>query len=280
MSTRRLTRATMRARLSARSTALREQAAARSAAMEERSATRRGTRRRAAVPVVVGLTALTGMFQLVSSSALAVNFSTSDKDFKLYSNYLQGAQAAGFLSTQTTGSGLKNGSSELGIRSAKLAGLCAIAYETLPAVGDVSLMVIAGVPVKSSFNTGANTTTDGAGNPLTFDANGLLTGGNHIEASNLFVNTKTMNGFGNKISGLNLGQSGDTVAATAGITWPTGQTAPAVGGFGLSADRLNIGGLGGDTAGINLQGAITLPNLKIKVLPGKKTQADCPTEAN
>lgn len=240
---------------------------------------RLGTRRRALVPLAGGLAALIAMFQLVSSSALAVNFTTADQEFKLYSNYLQGAQAAGFLATNDASTGQDNGVAELGIRSAKLAGLCAIAHETVPVVGEVSLMILAGVPVKGSFANGSNTTTDGAGNALTFDADGLLTGGNHITASNLFVNSRSLNGFGNLISGMNLGQSADTVDEKAGIAWPGGQAQPDPGDFGLTVDRLNVGGLGGDTYGINLQGAITLPNLKIKVVPGRKTQADCPTQA-
>ncbi|MBU2694239.1 DUF6230 family protein [Pimelobacter sp. 30-1] len=240
---------------------------------------RMGTRRRALVPLAGGLAALVAMFQLVSSNVLAVNFTTANQEFELYSNYLQGAQAAGFLATNDTATGQDGGVAELGIRSAKLAGLCAIAHESIPVVGEVTLMILAGVPVRSSFANGTNTTTDGAGNTLTFDANGLLTGGNHITASNLFVNSRSLSGFGNLISGMNLGQSADTVDATAGIQWPAGQSRPSAGNFGLSVDRLNVGGLGGDTYGINLQGAITLPNLKIKVLPGRKTQADCPTQA-
>lgn len=257
----------------------RREAAHRAAAMTARAEVRRGTRRRALVPLAGGFAALVAMFQLVSSNVLAVNFTTSNQEFQLYSNYLQGAQAAGFLSTNDTATGTDNGVAELGIRSAKLAGLCAIAHEQVPVVGEVTLMILAGVPVKSSFNTAGNTTTDGAGNPLTYDANGLLTGGNHITASNLFINSRSLNGFGNLISGMNLGQSADTVNATAGIAWPAGQTPPDAGDFGLTVDRINVGGLGGDTYGINLQGAITLPNLKIKVVPGHKTQADCPAQA-
>lgn len=245
----------------------------------EQAEVRRGTRRRALVPLAGGLGALIAMFQLVSGSVLAVNFTTADQEFQLYSNYLQGAQAAGFLSTNDAATGEDAGVAELGIRSAKLAGLCAIAHEEIPVVGEVTLMIIAGVPVRSTFANGTNTTTDGAGNPLTYDANGLLTGGNHITASNLFINSRSLNGFGNLISGMNLGQSADTVDTTAGITWPAGQPQPGAGEFGLTVDRINVGGLGGDTYGINLQGAITLPNLKIKVVKGRKTQADCPVQA-
>ncbi|MFC7505025.1 DUF6230 family protein [Nocardioides sp. CPCC 206347] len=251
----------------------------RTAQMTDAAAVRRGTRVRAVVPLAGGLCALVSMFQLVSNDVMAVNFTTANQEFQLYSNYLQGEQAAGFLSTNNTSTGEDNGVTELGIRSAKLAGLCAIAHEDVPVLGEVTLMIIAGVPVKSSFVNGANTTTDGAGAPLAFDANGQLVGGNHITASNLFVNSRSLSGFGNKISGMNLGQSADTVDTTAAIEWPNGQGQPDPGDFGLTVDKLNVGGLGGDTYGINLQGAITLPNLKIKVIKGHKTQADCPTQA-
>ena len=49
----------------------------------------------ALVPLAGGLVALAAMFQLVSSNVLAVNSTTANQEFKLYSNYLQGAQAAG-----------------------------------------------------------------------------------------------------------------------------------------------------------------------------------------
>lgn len=252
---------------------------ARAASMNEQACAHRGTRRRALVPLAGGLCGLIGLFQLVSNDVMAVNFTTANQEFQLYSNYLQGEQAAGFLAINDTSTGTDNGVTELGIRSAKLAGLCAIAHEDVPVIGEVTLMIIAGVPVKSAFSNGANTTTDGAGSPLTFDEFGQLTGGNHITASNLFVNSRSLSGFGNKISGMNLGQSADTVDTTAGITWPVGQGQPDAGDFGLTVDRINVGGLGGDTYGINLQGAITLPNLKIKVIKGHKTQADCPAQA-
>lgn len=241
-----------------------------------------GTRKRALPLAAAGFATLGLLFSAVSANILAVNFTTANTSFKLHSNYLQGESAAGFLSRNTPQDGNGDGVVELGIRTARLAGLCAIAQQDLPVVGSVSLMILAGVPVGGSFTPGSNTTVDGAGNPISYDSNGLLTGAseaNAIAATNLFVNSPSLGGYGNQISGLNLGQSANTVAGSAGITWPTGQTPPVAGQFGLFAENLNVGGLDGETYGVNLQGQINLPNLKLKVIPGARTQTDCPTEA-
>jgi len=245
--------------------------------MDSATATRRGTRRRALPLMATGFAALAGMFTLVSQDVLAVNFTTSDQTFKLYSNYVQGVSGAGYLATNgSAGADGKVGVAELGFKSAVLSGLCAIAHQSVPVVGDVSLVLTAGVPVASTFDNSGNQTTDGAGKPIAFNADGTLAdAATNIAASNLYLNSNNLSAFGNKISGLNLGQSADSVAGTAGITWPAGNQDQTAGGFGLSADHLNLGGLGGDTYGIDLQGQITLPKLKIKVVPGTKTQADC-----
>ncbi|MBO0843233.1 MAG: hypothetical protein J2O46_08610, partial [Nocardioides sp.] len=241
----------------------------------EAAAARRGTRRRAIPMAAAGFAALIGMFTLVSQQALAVNFTTANNSFKLYSNYLQGESAAGFLSPTTQQDGTQDGVAELGIKTAKLSGLCAIAQQDLGGpLGNVSLMITAGDPVPDTFAgtgvpTGVTTAADGtlSGDSLT----------NSISATSLYVNTNSLGGYGNMISGLNLGQSSETVANSAGIDWPSSQggTTPGSGNFGLYANRLNVGGLGGQTYGINLVGQITLPKLQIKVVPGSKTQADC-----
>ena len=252
--------------------------------MVDRAGTaRRGTRRRSLPAIGIGFAALAGMFTAVSQNVLAVNFTTTDQGFKLYSNYLQGESAAGFLAQNKGNSSASQvGVAELGIRTAKLSGLCAIATDTIPILNQkYSLLIIAGDPVQSTAFSG--TTVPAA---VSVDANGLLSGSsltNAISASNLFVNTTGLAGFGNKISGLNLGQSADTVATSAGFQssgqpagqWPTGQNPPQAGNFGLVADHLNVAGLSGDTYGINLQGQITLPNLKMKVVSGAQTQAAC-----
>jgi hypothetical protein len=251
--------------------------------VERGEAGRRGTRKRSLPAVGFGFAALAAMFTAVSQDVMAVNFTTTDQNFKLYSNYLQGESAAGFLAQNKGNSGSSQvGVAELGIKTAKLSGLCAIATDTIPILGQkYSLLIIAGDTVQG---TAFNGTSVPAG--VSVDANGLLSGtslANAISASNLFVNTTGLAGFGNKISGLNLGQSADTVAASAGFQsagqpagqWPSGQNPPQAGNFGLVADHLNVAGLTGDTYGINLQGQITLPNLKMKVVPGAQTQAVC-----
>ena len=269
----------------------------RSEQMHEASTTRRGTRRRALLPVVGGLAALAGMFQLVSANVLAVNFNTTSTPFKLYSNYLDAQQAAGFLAPTTKASGTQEGVADLGIKSAKLAGLCAIATESIGPLGAYSLMITAGDPVPDSYaavsaGTTSVTVGDGASSSATVTTKGgtgsdagQLSGSsltNAIQASFLYVNSNSLGGFGNQISGLNLGESADKVSAEAGLTgagtaWPNanGGSAPTAGNFGLYASQLNVAGLGAQTYGLNLAGNITLPKLSIKVVPSAKAQADC-----
>lgn len=249
---------------------------------------RRGTRRRVVVPIAGGLVALVAMFQLVSANVLAVNFTTGNNTFKVYSNYLDAQSAAGFLGPTTTKGGDQVGVADLGIKTAKLAGLCAIAHEDISIAGigtTFSLVITAGQSVAASY--------DGVSVPsgVTVDASGKLSGSSltgAISAANLFINSNALSGYGNQISGLNLGQSADTVATSAGFdgvpgsagTWPNGQTAPTAGNFGLYAQQLNVAGLSADTYGLNLAGAITLPKLKIKVVPSAKAQDYCATAAS
>ncbi|HEY0889779.1 MAG TPA: DUF6230 family protein [Nocardioides sp.] len=265
--------------------------------MASAEASRRGTRKRALAPAVAGLVGLAGMFQLVSANVLAVNFTTGNKTFKLYSNYLDAQQAAGYLNTSSQKDGTNVGVAELGIHYAKLSGLCAIAQEKISILGatltDYSLMITAGeaipdnyttiTPAASSINVGGTTITTVGGTGPTAGSLAGASATNAVSADNLYVNADLLAGFGNKISGLNLGQSADTVAASAGLDGNNDGTAndfpgtagPTAGNFGLYANYLNVAALDGSTYGINLAGAITLPKLQIKVVPGNKTQADC-----
>ena len=242
----------------------------------EAESTRRGTRRRGLVMAAAGFAVVGSMFTAVGQNALAVNFTTANQSMKIHTNYVQGVSAAGFLDLQTKQSG-QQAVAEVGFKTAKLDGLCGIAtQDLLPGIagGDVSLLIRAGRPVSGTFNNNAldpNTPVDSAGNP---------TGANLIAASNLYLNATNLTGYGNKISGLTLGQSADTVAAGAGITFPgTKQydTGAAAGAFGLSADYLNVAGMAADSYGINLAGQITLPNLSLKVVNGIADQTYCPT---
>lgn len=309
-----------------------EQAGERSHRMREAAdGTRRGTRRRGIIAAGVGFTALFSMWQLVQANVLAVNFTTGDNEFSLYSNYLDARYAAGFLSSTTrknqtqdscsqnasgdssngvTGASATNaqcGVAELGINNAQLAGLCAIAHEKLPVLGTVSLMIRSGInnygglsatggqtipDNYSSISTTSNGTSVNVGSgasPLTVTSTGQLPSSTNglITANQLYVNSNALSGYGNLISGLNLGQNAPDVAAYAGLgtggtpgspgtgSWPTGQTAPTAGNFGLYASQLNVAGLGASTYGLDLAGNINLPGLSIQVVAGSKGQADC-----
>lgn len=233
----------------------------------------------------VGLGLLAGMYGLVTSNVLAVNFTTTDQTFQVYSNYIQGVSAGGFISQNSgaTAAG-RQGVAEIGIKTAKLDGLCAIAHQTLPAVGKVSLIIKAGAPVRGAFDSNSSTFIDGDGHPVPLTADGSLDTtdplAKTIDATDLFLNSNNLTGYGNKISGLNLGQNApDTAQQLSSGTWPAGQPAPVAGNFGLSAQHLNVGYLNGSTYGINLAGSISLPRLVIKVVPGDADQTACPASS-
>jgi len=313
-----------------RSRALWEQVGERSHRMHEDAASaHRGSRRRGLVAAGAGFVALFTMWQLVAANVLAVNFTTSDNQFGLYSNYLDARYAAGFLSATTrkntssdsctqnatgdSANAVTGGSAtsaqcavaELGINTAQLAGLCAIAHEKLPVIGNVSLMIRSGInnyggngssggqtiPDSYSGMTTASAGTSvtlATGNTLSVSGTGQLpsTTPGLINANQLFLNSNALSGYGNLISGLNLGQNAADVASYAGLTggtpgspgtgsWPAGQTAPTAGNFGLYANQLNVAGLSGSTYGLDLAGNINLPALSIQVVSGLKGQADC-----
>ncbi|CAN5147008.1 MAG: DUF6230 family protein [Nocardioides sp.] len=233
---------------------------------------RRGTKKRALVPIAAGGAALVMLFQMIAAQILAVNFTTSNTQMKLYSNYLDSQMAALYLAPTSKQNGNQTGVAELGIKTAKLAGLCVIKQEDIGVLGTYSFVITAGDDIADSYASDAS-----ALNGLNLTAAGALTGSSlagAISANNLYINATDLRGYGNKISGLNLGQSADTVAASAGVTWPGGQL-PTAGNFGLFAQQLNMAGLGGDTYGLNLAGDITLPKLNLRVVPGAKTQQDC-----
>jgi hypothetical protein len=263
-----------------------DRGAERSAAMKADSeSVRRGSRKRSLPPMLLGSAVLVAMFGAVSQNALAVNFTTGNAKFKLYSNYLDAEHAAGYLApTSRQGAtdcepGVADvqtqcGVTELGIHQAKLAGLCGIATENIPLVGNYSLMITAGDDIPDNYDGSsipAGTTTDPSTGKLT---DGSLNSA--ISATNLFINSDALSGYGNKISGMNLGQSAETVGDSAGLAFEgNANQLPRNGAFGLYARQLNMAGLNGHSYGLNLKGNITLPNLSIKVVPGAKTQADC-----
>lgn len=206
-----------------------------------------GTRRRALAMMTGGVAVLASMFSMVSHNALAVNFSSSETSYKVFTDKVAGGYAAGYLNEQNTSAG-KKAVAQLGFKTATLNGLCAIATQSLPTLGTVSVMIVAGEPVNGTVTGPADQT---------------------IQAAWLYLASNQLTGNGDQISKMNLGQSADTLM--------TDQTAfpGAAGGFGLQAEVMNISNLNTDSYGIGLEGQINLPNLRIRVLPGTKTYADC-----
>ncbi|MFT4287170.1 DUF6230 family protein [Nocardioides sp.] len=243
-----------------------------------------GTRKRVVPAMAAGFACLASLHSLVSNNALAVNFTTSDQDFQIYTNYLEGVVGASFMSPTTTYSGADTGVAELAIKQAHLAGLCLISEASpLPGMpGHSSLVITAGVPVKADFgDNGSFDATDGRGDPVTTSATGALTGQSLADAvtvNDLFLNSDQLTAYGNSLSGLNLGESADQVQAIGTAPW-TQAHQPQNGNFGLSAQQLNLADLAGDTYGINLAGSASLPHLKIRIYPNGADQSDCALQA-
>lgn len=210
--------------------------------------TRRGTRKRAGGLAALGLVGVGGMFMAVSQNVLAVNFTTSNSAYKVYTDKVSGLNAAGYLNVQDLYGPTDDAVAQLGFKTATLNGLCAIAQQNLPVIGDVSLLVQAGEPVDGTIT-----------NPA----------GQAINAQQLYLASDNLTGNGDQIAKLTLGQSADT------LMMDTIPFAGTPGAFGLQAQTLNVSNLDADSYGIDLQGQINLPSLKIRVLPGVKTKADC-----
>lgn len=210
---------------------------------------RRGTRKaRSGLFAGAALTGLAGLFLGVSQNVLAVNFTTANTAYKVYTDKVSGLNAAGYINTQDLYGATDDAVAQLGFKTATLNGLCAIAKQTLPALGDVSLLVTAGEPVDGTIT-----------NPT----------GQAIQAQQLYLASDNLSGTGDQIAKLTLGQSADT------LKMDTIPFAGTPGAFGLQAETLNVSNLDADSYGIDLQGQINLPNLRIRVLPGAKTKADC-----
>lgn len=228
------------------STALADRAAALVADAE--AGPRRGTRKRSAVVAGLGFGALAGMFGLVSQSVLAVNFVTANTPYQVYTDEVLGTHAAGYIKVQDLHGTTDDAVAQLGFKSAELQGLCAIAKQTLLGLGEVSLLITAGEPVDGTIARTAP-----------------------INANELYLSSDALGGNGDQIAQMTLGQSADTLMMD---TLPFAGTP---GAFGLQARTMRVSGLDAATYGIDLQGAINLPNLKIRVLPGAKTRTDCVT---
>lgn len=221
----------------------------RAQAMAERAedGVRRGTRRRSAVLLTAGLGALASMFWMVSHNVMAVNFTSASNVHQIYTDRIHGTDAAGYLKTQAKYDG-DVATAQLGFNQAQLSGLCLITTESVGVLGDVSMVIIAGEKV-----------------------DGTVAGTTSITANQLFIATDQITGQGDQIAKMTLGQSADTVEM--GTYGPFSGGTP--GGFGLQAQTMNVSDLDGRSFGIDLQGEINLPDLKIKVVPGVADKTAC-----
>ena len=208
---------------------------------------RLGTRRRAVLPMVGGVVALGTMFNLVSSNVLAVNFTSSNQAYKVYTDRVVGQYAAGFINAQQKQNG-QTAVAQIGFKQADLFGMCVIAQQDLVGLGTVSLVMTGGEPVNG-------TVTDPA---------------KKINANELYVASNSLKGTGENISRLTLGQSADTLTMDNIVSH---RGAP--GAFGLQAQLMQIGNLDADSYGIDLQGSINIPDLNIRVVPGVATKTNC-----
>ncbi|UDY23202.1 DUF6230 family protein [Nocardioides sp. Kera G14] len=230
--------------------------------------TRHGSRRRGLIMAVGGLLGLASMYQLVSANVLAVNFTTMNSSFQLYTNYLQGEEVAAYLNSTSRQDGVNYPVAELGVKKASLAGLCMISTETLPgSLGAYSVVITSGdaVPATTTFQNGVALTDPNYYLPTGWTAGtdvwstagsdadqyiGALKGTrktNAVTATDLYLTASAIQGTGYRVNGLYLGERAQDVGPNAGVTWPSGLGAPSPadatpGGFGLRVDHLNLAG--------------------------------------
>lgn len=223
-------------------------AAKRSIMVRDAAETRYGTRSRAWAMGLGGIGSLGLLFSLVAGNALAVNFTAANDAHRIFTDRVVGVHAAGYLNAQSIEAG-QVPTTQIGFRTAELYGLCAIAEQDLGPLGTVSLVITAGEPVDGIVEAPEGKT---------------------IEAEWLFMAASSLEGHGENIQKLTLGQSADTVAMD-GEVFPGGEP----GAFGLQAELLQVGQLDAQSYGIDLQGQINLPDLRIRVLPGSRDQSDC-----
>lgn len=247
---------------------VRQRYAGHRSALASQAEVRRGSRKRGWIMGVAGLAGLATMLQLVSTSAMAVNFSTMNSPMQVYTNYLQGEQVAAYLNRSSRKSGSDVPVAELGVKTASLAGLCIITSEKVGGLGSYSVVLTAGESVPGSFanQTGLALTNANYGLPAGWVAGtdvwgtngvaddeyiGALKGArktNAVQASDLFLNAQRLGGAGYKVSGMYLGERAQDVGPNSGVGWETAEpgSAPAPpssgGGFGLRVEHFNLAG--------------------------------------
>ncbi|WP_203336420.1 DUF6230 family protein [Nocardioides limicola] len=208
---------------------------------------RYGTRRRSWGMVGGGFVALGAMFGLVSGNVMAVDFTSANQSYKIYTDRVVGEYAAGYLSAQSTQDGSR-AMAQVGFKTADLYGLCAIAHQDLPApLGTVSLVITGGEVVDGNPTSGA---------------------GELISANELYIASDSLAGQGQNIAQMTLGQDAGTLTMD---DIDTHRGTP--GAFGLQARLMDIADLDAQSYGIDLRGSINLPGLRIRVVNGAASKA-------
>lgn len=254
-----------------------------------------GTRWPAWAATTLGMAALAVMFELVTSGAMGVNlaFATGDTTFDVYSNYMEGVAAAGYIGESQTAAQAASraqapgasGVAEISVRHVRMSGLCLISNQSLPVLGNqtVGLVMTAGAPVRAGFDPSDPVQRDGAGRLIDLSSDGSLTGQSLTDAvtvTDLFLKSSELSGYGRQITGMNLGESADQVNSIGTAPWPSFDTAPASGAFGLNAQQLNVAGLASTTNSMHLAGSVLLPGLKVRAYFGDQGQPTCQAQAS
>ncbi|MGA5873733.1 DUF6230 family protein [Streptomyces cinereoruber] len=219
--------------------------------------TRRGTRwGRGALALVPSALAIGALGTALAQGALAANFSVTGEPFTLTSNGVQGSGFGAIVNTPAVGrpdgtTTTNTAMARVGFASAGLAGLCGIVHQK-----------IAGVPYSLLLTGGQKVT---ATPPGTFTTD--------IDASNLYIQATELQAYGpTTLQNAVLGQSADQVTVAGKPL-----TGALPGGFGLGSaggeggSSIKLHGLNATAYDAEMAGALVLPDLKIKVVPGTAT---------
>lgn len=236
---------------------------------------RLGTRRRTVGPLVAGFASLGLLFGLVSSNVLALGFTSGSNTYKVYTDRVYGQKGGLYIDEQTralaAGGTDKKGVTHVGFKEAKLYGLCALVQHTVPVVGTKYTLRLTGgeAPVDGTYAPDLTNPT------LTSPPVPAVTEDDWVSANNLYLKAPVLRGYGNNIASMSLGISANQLGVDSNNNQDfTG----GAGNFGMKAEVMDITNLEGDTYGIDLQGTIKLPNLRIEVLDGHWTKGGGPTD--
>lgn len=224
---------------------------------EAHDGTRRGIRwGRGALALVPAVLAVGALGSAMSQGVLAANFSVTGQPFTLNSNGVSGSGFGAIVNTPPVGrpdgsSTTTTGMARVGFASAGLAGLCGIVHQSIAGL-PYSLLLTAGQDVAATA-------------PATFTTD--------IDASNLFIQATELNAGGRTtLENAVIGQSADQVMVAG-----KPMTGALPGGFGLGSaggeggSSIKLHGLNATAYDAEIAGSLVLPELNLRVVPGKAT---------